>query len=348
MGTRWPAVMVSVLLGGLVSWGGGDIDASQPSGDTGEAPEDLSGELIAGPDLGGGWYSAGGPQPGELIEGSEPVISPCPDGETVELSEEAVAQASRGNASIELTHEDRVDDFVYEALHHDSSGELFEAFRNAWDSCVGQTWEQGDDPVENVRLESIEFDDLGDEASAYREEWGSGGEYYGTDLLAFARTRGVLVLIVVRAEDTAGSADVLFDAALIAAVAKLEDGTWNPGVLNAAVAPEVDVPAVIEVVEPGELIVYGNDGCELLGGETGYFLSDPGSFSDELPPNVQWFVEQVFDAHALSDVTVDPDRMYIAVYLTSDETGTEKLDDRATDLLAVELRQRLGNRSICL
>ena len=290
---------------------------------------------------------ARGPQPGELIEGSEPVSSPCPDGETVELSEEALGQAARGNASIELTHEDRPDDLVYEVLHHDPSGELFEAFRDAWESCVGQTWEQGDDPVENVRLESIGFDDLGDEASAYREEWGSGGEYYGTDLWAFIRTTGVLVLIVVRAEDTAGSADDVFDAALTAAVAKLEDGAWNP-VLNAAVAAEVDVPAEVEIVAPGELIVYGNDGCELLGGGSGYVLGSPDAFSDELPPNVQWFIEEVFDAHALSSVTVQPDQVYIDAFLTSDASGTEKLDDVATDLLALELRQGLGNRSICL
>ena len=128
-----------------------------------EAPEDLSGELLGGPDLGDGWDSAGGQQR-EFLDGSAPITSPCPDGETVELSDEAVAQADARDASIELAQEDNGDDFVYEVLHHDPSGELFEAFRDAWESCVGQTWEQGDDPVENVRLESVELDDLGDEA----------------------------------------------------------------------------------------------------------------------------------------------------------------------------------------
>jgi hypothetical protein len=326
---------------------GGDDDDTRPASGTSEAPDDLSGELIGGADLGEGWDSAGGPQPAELIVGSAALDSPCPGGETVELSDDAMALASRGNASIELARVGNVDDLVYEVLHHDPSGELFEAFRDAWGSCVGETWEQGDDPVENVRLESLDVDDLGEDARAYRSEWGSGGEYDGTDLLALVHTSGVLALVVVRAEDTAGGADDVFEAALAAAVAKLEDDIWSPGMLSAEVAPGVDQPAEVAVVGPGDLTVHGNDGCQLHGSESSYVVSSPDDFSDELPANVEWLIEQVFDAHALSNLQVWDDRVDIEAFLKMDASGLEKLDRAATEQLAEDLRQRLGNRSIC-
>ena len=155
------------------------------------------------------------------------------------------------------------------------------------------------------------------------------------------------MLMVVRAEDIAGSADEVLHAALTGAVAKLENGTWSPGMLDAAVAPEVDMPAEVEVVGPGDLTVYGNDGCDLHGNENSYVVSSPDSFSDDFPANVQWLIEQVFDANALSDLQVWPDRVDIEAFLTMDVSGLEKLDDAATENLAADLRERLGNRSIC-
>jgi hypothetical protein len=340
------AVVASIVLGGLMSCGSDDDDPAQ-GGEAMDAPNDLSGELIAATDLGDGWDSAGGPQPAELSDGPAPFSSPCPNGDTVALSDEAAKQASRGSASIELAHSENADDFVYEVLRHDPSGELFEAFRQAWESCVGQSWKQGYDPVENVRLTTFELHDLGDEASAYREQWGSGGEYYGTDLMALVRTNGLLLLMVARAEDIAGSADDRFETTLAAAVAELNDGTWNPGMLNAAVAPEVDVPAEIDVGGPGALTIHGNEGCELHGSENSYVVSSPNDFSDEFPPNVQWLIEQVFDLHPLSNLQVWPDRVDIEAFLKMDSSGLQKLDASATDQLAENLRERIGSRSIC-
>ena len=60
------------------------------------------------------------------------------------------------------------------------------------------------------------------------------------------------------------------------------------------------------------------------GNENSYVVSSPDSFSDDFPANVQWLIEQVFDANALSDLQVWPDRVDIEAFLTMDSVRSRE------------------------
>ena len=333
-----------MLAGLLVSCA--DDDAAAPAA---KAPDDLTGELIAEDDLDGSW-SRLEPHSDELLGGGtdEPgvVTAVCPDGEDVPLPDRALGETSPDAVAVIMQSRDDVDDEVTHWLQHDPSGELTEAFRRALDSCAGQEWEQGDDPEQHIRFETTDIEGLDEDVAAYRVRWGLGdGEFDLTDMLAVGRSNGVAVFVWVTTDDATGRAEEIVGDALRAALQRLDDGVWTPGVLDTPVAPEVLESATVRVVEPGRIAVVGNGGCELLAGPDGYHVSNPSDFQDELPRNVQWFVEQVFDVDPQSDVSLDRARATINVYAQRD-VG-EIADADATVAIATELESRLANRSIC-
>ncbi len=137
---------------------------SHGSEDLSGESEDLSGELLTLQDLDGEWATDGP----EEIKASDVVgdnmTGPCPGGETVLLPNVEDNLRAPRNAPISFETVDGTGMVLSEEVSHDPTGELFEAFRQAFDACVGEEWEQGNDPVENVKFETIDLADHGDDA----------------------------------------------------------------------------------------------------------------------------------------------------------------------------------------
>ena len=194
----------------------GEFEAGEAAG---EAPQDLRGELLSVDDLDGEWDTAG-PEEIDVSDVGDEVTGPCPDGETVSLPNVQRNLGAPGNATITFEAADGTDMLLVEELSHDPTGELFDAYRQAFDACVGEEWEQtGRDGLENVKVETMDLDV--DEAVGYRELWGS--DYDRQDLFALVRVGNVSLSLWLNGEitdDPSGG----FPRALAAAVAHLEDG----------------------------------------------------------------------------------------------------------------------------
>ena len=329
--------------------GDGTIGGGEAAG---EAPQDLSGELLRLDDLDGEWDTGGPEEFGDSDIGDE-VSGPCP-GEPVPLRDAQRNVGAPGNAKIRLESVD-ADTVLVEWLSHDPTGELFEATRQAFDACVGEEWEEGEDPVENVKLETIDLGDQGDDAVGYRQLWGSGGDYYGQDVFAVVRVGDVSLSLYLTEETTDDplEGDVLPDV-LAAAVAHLEDGTWAAAV-DEPVAPEVDEPASVTVErEDGSdrwgLVVSGNGGCRFHNQENESIgIMDDEEIPDwDLAPNVEWLVQHVFEVYPRVTLSVAADRVYVTLYKENGGGANAIGVDRVTaERAAEELRERLGNRSVC-
>jgi hypothetical protein len=349
------------LVAAAIACGGGDEGSVGGGEAAGEAPQDLSGELLSLDDLDGEW-DTGGPEEFDSSDLGGEVTSPCPSGETVSLPNAARNLDAPGNATIGFESVD-TDVVLIEALSHDPSGELFKAFGQAFDACVGEEWEQGDDPVEDEKLETIDLGDQGDDVVGYRQLWGSGGDYYGQDVFAAVRVGDVWLSLYLTEESTGDPLDGgVFPEALAAAVAHLEDGKWAAAAaVDEPVAPEVDQPASV-TVEMAELdsylVVEGNGGCRFLREENVTIsfaereeLDDLEEDPDfDLPPNVKWLVEQAFAIHPSVSVDVSDDRVVVSLYEEHDygeSIGYRRVDRETAERTADELRERLGNRSVC-
>ena len=327
----------------------GDIGVGEAAG---EAPQDLSGELLSLDDLDGEW-DTGGPEEIDVSDLGGEVTGPCPGGQTVALRDMQRNQAAPGNATIRFESADLTGVVLVEELSHDPTGELFEAFRQVFDACVGEEWEQGNDPVENVKFETIDLGDHGDDAVGYRQLWGSGGEYYGQDQFAVVRVGDVALSLYVTEENTDDplDGDVLPEA-LAAAVAHLEDGEWATAVDEPG-APELDEPASVTVeMDDGEwgLVVRGNGGCRFRDQEN----ESIGIFEEEeipdwdLAPNVEWLAQQIFAVYADVSLTVSADRVDVTLYKENQGGANAIGVDRETaEHAADDLRERLGNRAVC-
>jgi hypothetical protein len=339
------------LVAAATSCGGGSEDGVGTGEAAGEAPQDLSGELLSVDDLKGEW-DTGGPEEFGDSDVGDVVTGPCP-GQLVPLHDVERNVGAPGNATITFESVD-ADTRLVQWLSHDPTGELFEATRQVFDACVGEEWEQGDDPVENVKLETIDLGDQGDDAVGYRELWGSGGDYYGQDVFAVVRVGDVWLSLYLTEDniDDPLEGDVFPDA-LAAAVAHLEDGKWAPAV-DEPVAPEVDEPATVTVEkEEGSdgwgLVVRGNGGCRFLNQKNeGIAILDKEEIPDwHLAPNVEWLVQQIFEVYPRVSLGVDADRVGVTLYKPHGGTTAIGVDRETAERAADELRERLGNRSVC-
>jgi hypothetical protein len=340
--------------------GGGD-DSEVGSGEAaGEAPQELSGELLSLDDLEGEW-DTGGPEKIGASEGGNEVAAPCPDGASVSLRDAQRNLNASGNATISFESV-AVDTLLVEDLYHDPTGELFEAFQETFDSCVGMEWEAGDDPVENLALETTDLAGHGDATAGYRLLWGSGGDYYGQDALALVRARDVLLVLSLTEEsiDDPFDGDIL-PQALAAAVGHLEDGE-QANAVDEPVAPEVHQPASVTVemseLDGSHLVVKGNGGCRFLRRDNVSIsitkeeeLDDPEEDPDfDLSPNVEWLAEQAFAVHPSVSVQVFADHVNVSLYEETDygdSIGYRPVDRETAERAADKLRKRLGNRSVC-
>lgn len=330
------------------------------AGSGGGPPDDLSGELLTAEDLDGTW-DTGGPDEVEVSDAEDEVPSPCEQGPGAVVSDHQQSIGAVGNATIALESVD-TDARLVQHLYHDPDGEVFAAFRQAFDACVGEEWEQGGDPVENVTLEAVDLGDHGDDAVGYRELWGSGGEYYGQDLLAVVRTEEVLLLLALTEERTDDPMRrELLPGSLAVAVARLEDGEWQ-SVPDEPLAPPVDEPASVVVEENSfdewGLVVRGNSGCRFHEQEDMLIavmeqeeLREPAEARGwDLAPNVMWLLEQAFAVHPSVSVSVAIDRVDISLYeetVDGDSTAYGLVDQETAERVAEDLREVLGNRSVC-
>ena len=242
------------LLALATACGGGDDSAvaadeagSDGSEDVSGESEDLSGELLTIEDLDGEWATEGP----EEIKASDVVddniTGPCPGGETVLLPNVEDNLRAPGNASIRFEAVDGTGMVLSEEVSHDPAGELFEAGRQAFDACVGEEWEQSGAPngAENVKLETLDLADHGDDAVGYRQLWGTGGDYDHQDLMAVVRVGDVslsLWLIGESIDDPIGG----FPEALAAAVAHLEDGERAATVESPSTTTTSEAPGTTE------------------------------------------------------------------------------------------------------
>ena len=154
--------------------GGGGDERDAGADGAGEAPQDLSGELLSLDDFDGQW-DTGGPQEIDVADRSGKVTGPCPGAEATSLPNAKRSVGASGNATIRFESVEVPGVVLVEELSHDPAGELFEALRHTFDACVGEKWEEGDDPVEDTKLEAIDLAGQGDAAVGYRQLWGTGG-----------------------------------------------------------------------------------------------------------------------------------------------------------------------------
>ena len=340
------AVLLVVVV--MVAWGcGGDSDEGSSAGSE-TVPLDLSGELLVPADLEGRWESDV-PQRRETDAGVRDVGPWCPEGETVELDVTETIGAP-GNASASLERDDGDESLTLsETLYHDPVGEGFEAMRTMLDSCVGKSWEEDRDPMHYLGLERLELPDVGEEAVGYvsvaahgeegSDERGEGEE----DLYGLVRTGEVTMLLRLNRDCCRErSDDDMLAEIMEAAVARLEDGTWEAGVL---VPPEVDDPAAVVVTGAGQITVTGNGGCQLS--------EEPASFASEIfayeefarnfHPNLRWFFEHLFELDEDLSLQILGDKILInGVGADGGQVTEEDTQDLMQRIVAL-----LGNRDIC-
>jgi Septum formation len=68
----------------------------------------------------------------------------------------------------------------------------------------------------------------------------------------------------------------------------------------------------------------------------------------DLAPNVEWLVQQIFEVYPRVTLGVDADRIAVTLY-KENQSGTNAIgvDRETAERTADELRERLGNRSVC-
>ncbi len=115
---------------------------------------ELEAALLSVEDLGDGWTTEGAEHldlgSGGRREGR------CPTGEAFTEPDAAVA----------TDFENESGRFVAELLLTFPSPRDANEWATAFESCAGQEWEEGDDPVEHVSVEELTIDELGDDATA--------------------------------------------------------------------------------------------------------------------------------------------------------------------------------------
>lgn len=353
---RWGILGLGLVVA-ATACGGGGAGANRDAGSdwAGATPRDLSGELLGADDLDGQWDTSG-PKQLDIAGGgrSGKLDAFCPGAGTTPVPNAKRNMLAAGNARIRFESVEVPDVALVEQLAHDPTGELFAALRHSFDACVGETWDEGDDPVENTKLEAIDLAHKGDAIVGYRQLWGTDGDYDSQDVIGVVHVGGVSLALWLSengTEDPHNGDD--FSLALAAAVGHLQDGKWAAPV-DDGVAPEVAEPASVSVVrEPDSdgwsLVVRGNGGCRFHKGDEGIGIMDKTEISDaDLPPNVEWLVRQVFAAYPHTTMSVTVDRVDVTLYKAG-QSGIQAIGvDRTTaERAARDLRKRLGKRSVC-
>jgi hypothetical protein len=235
-------------------------------------PGDLSGELLDDDELPGNWATPGPISASDLIEG-ETINSICPHGESASV---AGSSGSDGDAQVVFSSIDDEDHKLTQVLMHDDAAAKFEAFVTVFRSCVGPSFEQGDDPVETVRYEELEIHVPEANVAAFVERWGTGGRLDGGEVGHVLLSLGDVLLLLTEERDGASEPfdSELLTLAATSAVDRLRDGTWSTGVLDAPVAPELGMANEVIVEQADEIIIRPAGGCRFHEGEVFSYSMD--------------------------------------------------------------------------
>ena len=167
-----PLLVAIVLV--VVGCSGGDDDSAAASRDLASTSSDEAAEtgppvaltaaeleaaLLTSEEVGSGW-STEGAEPLEVGAG-EDLGGRCPGGSTFAPPTAAMF------VDFEPPDQFPADNTISEGVLTFPTREDLDAWTGALESCVGEQWEESDDPVEHVSLETIDVADLGEESAGF-------------------------------------------------------------------------------------------------------------------------------------------------------------------------------------
>jgi hypothetical protein len=204
-----------LVLGLLTSCGGGGDSTATTRPTVPLTAAALEAALLSAEDFDTSWTTEG-PETVELGDGSRRE-GRCPTGDAFTVPDAAVG------TDFESGGERRR--WVAELLLAFPSPLDAAAWASAYESCVDETWEESDDPVEHVSVEPLDIAEAGDGASAVRLLYAHGeGEAPAHDEgVALIRLGNVLVVVSESGPDVASPYDqALLEESVAKAVSKAQ------------------------------------------------------------------------------------------------------------------------------
>jgi hypothetical protein len=155
VGALSPLLIATVLA--VVGCSGNDDDSAATSATIALTAHELEAALLTPAEVGSEWRSEGAKRL-DVGTGDE-TGGRCPAGSSFPTPTAATI--------IDFEPPDLADNTIEEALLTFQTGEELDAWTAALKSCVGERWEESDDPVEHVSLETIDLADHGEEAAVF-------------------------------------------------------------------------------------------------------------------------------------------------------------------------------------
>jgi hypothetical protein len=205
------SVLVAAMLATASCGGNGDDDAAEMTAASALTDDDLEAALLTPEEVGAGWHAAGA-EPMEIGDG-EDLSGRCPTGSSFSVPRAAML--------IDFGPPDELaDNTISQALMTFESRAELDAWTMALESCVGERWEELDDPVEHVTVEAIDVAEHGDDRAGFLLSFAHGDDEEPAHLSRWylVRVGGVLVLVTGEdydldcSEDEAHLADVVAKA----------------------------------------------------------------------------------------------------------------------------------------